>query len=90
MADVTLLETLLTLERATLDRWCRGDMGGYTGALPEQATYFDHVTPQLLRGLPAISRHMAGFEGKISIPRHEADRPRFYRLPSSCVSWCTR
>ena len=70
MARDTLLEELLTLERAGLDLWARGDTPGYAARLADHATYFDHVTRARLEGRPSIMEHVTGFQGEIDIPRH--------------------
>ena len=78
MADNRLLEELLTLERAALDCWARGDTAGYAATLAEGATYFDHVTPERLHGRAAVETHVRAFAGQIDVPRHEIVGPAIH------------
>lgn len=75
MSADSLLETLLALERAALDRWSQGDTLGYTAAMADHATLLDHATRELLQGLAAIREHAGAFQGKINIPRYEIVNP---------------
>lgn len=73
MNDV--LEALLALERAALDRWARGDTLGYAELFADDATYFDHMTRARLHGLETVRKHVLNYQGKINIPRHEIVDP---------------
>jgi hypothetical protein len=75
MSDDTLLQMLLALERAALDRWSKGDTVGYTTSMNDAVTYFDHVTPGLLQGTEAVRKHVSAFQGKFTIPRYEIVHP---------------
>jgi hypothetical protein len=78
MGHDTLLQTLLALERAALDRWSDGDTVGYTSTMSNDSTYFDHATPELLRGVEAVRNHVRGFQGTFKIPRYEVMNPALH------------
>ena len=85
MSDDALLQTLLTLERSALDRWSEGDTVGYTSTMSDDATYFDHATPELLQGIEAIRSHVGGFQGTFRIPRYEITSPVLHRSADLAV-----
>ena len=64
-------ETIVALERAALDRWCKGDPDGFVDNAIEDVTYFDHVTKNRVNGIAALRDHMRQFVGKVDVPRYE-------------------
>ena len=64
-------ETIVPLERAALDRWCRGDPYGFVDNAVDDVTYFDHVTKNKIDGIAALREHMIQFVDKVDVPRYE-------------------
>ena len=64
-------ETIVALERAALDRWCKGDPHGFVDDALNDVTYFDHVTKERIDGIGALKEHMRQFVGKVDVPRYE-------------------
>lgn len=85
MDDDALFGLLVAQERAALDCWARGDTLGYAATMADEATYFDHATRGRLQGLGAIKEHVAAFQGKMSIPRHEIVNPAMHRAGDLAV-----
>lgn len=64
-------ETILTLERAALDRWCKGDPYGFVNNAVEDVTGFDHVTKDRIDGIAALKDHVRQYVGKIDVPAYK-------------------
>lgn len=64
-------DAVVALERAVQERWCKGDPFGYSDNGADDLTYFDHLAETQLMGLAAVKNHLAGFEGKVDVPRSE-------------------
>ncbi len=60
-----LLDTLLTLERNSLERWIQGDPMGFAERASEDITYCEPFLPSRLDGCEAFVAHMASLKGKI-------------------------
>jgi hypothetical protein len=66
-----IIDEIIELERASLDRWCTGDPGGFVENSTDEVTYFDHVTQTRVDGLEALRGHVQQFVGAVDVPRHE-------------------
>ena len=71
MSQENVEETIVALERATLDRWSKGDPHGFIENAVDEVTYFDHVTQTRVDGVSALKEHMAQFVGVVNVPRYE-------------------
>jgi hypothetical protein len=69
-------ETIISLERAALDRWGKGDPWGFTEISAQEVTYFDTGTEQRVDGLKALKELYAPREGKIKIERYDMINPK--------------
>ena len=49
-----LAEIIIGLERAALNRWGKGDPGGYLEIMATEMTYFDPFTKRRVDGMNAI------------------------------------
>jgi len=67
---------IISLERAALDRWGRGDPQGYLEIMAPEVTYFDPSTDKRIDGLPALRAMIEPYTGKIKIDRYEMVNPR--------------
>ena len=67
--------TILNLERAALDRWGKGDPGGYLELSTGDVTYFDPFQERRVDGLAALTALYDQFRGKIKIDRDEITQP---------------
>jgi len=68
-------ETILSLERAALDRWGQGDPEGFLELSAPDVTYFDPFIDRRLDGLAALRSWYDQFRGKIRIDHYEIIDP---------------
>lgn len=74
--DVELVKkTVLGLERAALDRWGKGDPGGYLEITASNVTYFDPFVEHRIDGIAGLRRWYEQIWGKIRIDRDEIIDP---------------
>ena len=59
------------IERASLERWAKGDPGGFLGNYAADVTYFDPSQERRIDGLPAMTAYLTPLRGKINIDRFE-------------------
>ena len=78
-ADDFRPETIIALERAALDRWGKGDPGGYLSIYDAEITYFDPARETRADGLPAMEAYYAPVAGKIKVDRYEMIAPKVQR-----------
>ena len=78
-------DEILALERAALDRWCRGDPSGFLEISAPDVTYFDPFVAQRLDGLEALAHDYEGLRGQISASRWEIVAPRLQRAGDAAV-----
>jgi ketosteroid isomerase-like protein len=69
-------DQIVALENAALDRWGKGDPGGYLELMAPGITYFDPFTAVRLDGYDAIEEYLRPVAGKIWIDRHEMLNPQ--------------
>jgi len=60
-----LLGELMALESAAMERWRKGDPGGFLDLYAPEVTYFDTGTPQRLNGIETMKAEYKKREGKI-------------------------
>jgi len=68
--------TIISLERAALERWGRGDPDGFLEISAAEVSYFDPFVPQRLDGLAELRLLYGQIRGKIHIERFEIIDPR--------------
>ena len=62
---------VVAIERASLERWAKGDPGGFLSNDAPEVTYYDPSQERRIDGLPAMTAYLAPIRGKISIDRFE-------------------
>ena len=70
-----LTEKIINMERAALDRWGKGDPGGYLEIIAPETSYFDPFTKNRIDGLSTFKEYLAPITGKI----HIANSTEIYR-----------
>lgn len=69
--------TILTQERAALERWFKGDPFGWVALCADDVTYFDDVATQTrLDGIAALREYVGTLEGKVNVPSFEFLEPK--------------
>ena len=72
----TSVDEILDLERDALDRWGKGDPGGFLELYAEDITYFDPATAMRIDGHQAMADYYQPWVGKIQIPRYAMLNPQ--------------
>ena len=72
----SVADELVALERAALDRWGKGDPGGFLDLYGSDITYFDPLTALRLDGHQAMVDYYRPWVGKIDVPRYEMLNPQ--------------
>jgi hypothetical protein len=67
---------IISMERAALDRFGKGDPWGFIEISADEVTYYDTDTERRLDGLEALKQLYTSIEGKISIERYEMINPK--------------
>jgi uncharacterized protein (TIGR02246 family) len=69
-------QTIITVERAALERWGKGDPQGFFEIMAPEQTYFDPTTAKRIDGQAALKKYIEPFTGKIKIDRVDMIDPK--------------
>src|SRR5437016_5640134 len=75
-ADDFKPETIISLERAALDRWFNGDPQGYLEKYAPEVTYFDPIQDKRVDGAEAMRKYLTPITGKIKGARYDMIDPK--------------
>lgn len=78
-------DDIIAIERAALDRWGKGDPGGFLNTYAPEVTYFDPMQERRVDGLAAMRSLISPVAGQISVDRYEMLRPRVQRYGALAV-----
>lgn len=78
-------DDILALERAALERWCRGDPSGFLEISAPDVGYFDPFLERRLDGLPALTAYYESLRGTVAVTRFELPNPRIQRVGDAAV-----
>ena len=67
---------VVALERAALERWGKGDPGGFLEICAPDVVYFDPSLERRIDGLAALTRYYEGLWGTVSFQRFELINPQ--------------
>lgn len=70
---------VIPLERAALDRWGKGDPGGFLETYAPEITYFDPGMPRRVDGRTAMAEYYRPITGKLEVSRYEMIGARVQR-----------
>jgi len=73
---MTTADDIIALERAALDRWGKGDPGGFLDVYAPGITYFDPLTAARIDGHAAMVDYYRPWTGKIRVARYEIVKPQ--------------
>lgn len=76
---------IIGLERAALDRWCKGDPSGFLDLSAEDVVYFDPFIPARLDGKAGLIAFYESLRGAISADRFELVNPHVQDLGPAAV-----
>ena len=80
-----IAKDILALERAALDRWGKGDPGGYLDINAPDVSYFDPFLEHRLDGLGALRSLYESIRGKIKVDHDEIINPRVQLIGDAAV-----
>jgi hypothetical protein len=66
---------IIGMEKAALDRWCKGDPSGFLEISAPEVTYFDPFVARRIDSLSALTEYYEGLRGKINVERYELNNP---------------
>lgn len=72
-------DAIVALERGAMDRWGKGDPGGYLDLYTSDLTYFDPSQERRVDGLAALTKAFEPIRGKVKIDRYEMIAPKVQR-----------
>jgi ketosteroid isomerase-like protein len=72
----TSADQIILLERDALDRWGKGDPGGFLELYGADITYFDPLTAARIDGHQAMENYYRPWAGKIQVARYEMLNPQ--------------
>ena len=72
-------DAIVALERGAMDRWGKGDPGGYLDLYASDLTYFDPSQERRVDGLAALTKAFEPIRGKVKIDRYEMIAPKVQR-----------
>lgn len=75
-SDRASADHILVLEREALDRWGKGDPGGFLALYAPEISYFDPSTSSRIDGHRAMEEYYQPWTGQIQIPRYEMRNPQ--------------
>jgi len=74
--DTRTAGEIIALERAALDRWGKGDPGGFLELYAQYISYFDPLTAARIDGHKAMADYYRPWTGKIRVERYEMLNPK--------------
>ena len=72
----TRADQIIMLERSALDRWGKGDPGGFLELYAADITYFDPLTTARIDGHQAMENYYRPWAGMIQVARYEMLNPQ--------------
>jgi len=76
---------VVTMERAALDRWGKGDPQGYLNIMAADVTYFDPMQDKRVDGIDALKKMLTPLTGKIKVSRFDVIDPKVQRHGASAL-----
>lgn len=73
--ECDIAETIIELEKAALDSWCKGNPSGFLAICAPDVTYFDPFLERRIDGLSELTRYYENLRGKINADRFELLNP---------------
>jgi ketosteroid isomerase-like protein len=72
-------QTIIDMERSALERWGKGDPGGYFEITASDTTYFDPTLAKRIDGVAALHALIDPIKGKLRVERAEMIDPKVQR-----------
>lgn len=80
-----IFDEIIALERAALERWSRGDPGGFLELSDPDVVYFDPFQPRRLDGISNLTAFYETLRGQVQLDRFELISPKVQVLGEGAV-----
>ncbi|PTY07451.1 DUF4440 domain-containing protein [Opitutaceae bacterium EW11] len=84
-AETEVAERIIRMETSALERWGRGDPGGFLAISAPDVVYFDPYLEHRIDGLEALRRRYEEIWGKVRFDRFELIDPKVQFCGSAAV-----
>jgi ketosteroid isomerase-like protein len=79
------MHDVIAMERAALDRWGKGDPGGYLEMMSPEMTYFDPTQEKRVDGAEALRAILEPLTGQIRVDRYDMIDPRVQQIGDAAL-----
>jgi ketosteroid isomerase-like protein len=69
-------KTIIALETSALEKWNKGDPGGYLDISADDVVYFDPYTEQRLDGLKSLRKYYDPIKGQVRVSKYDFLNPK--------------
>lgn len=83
--DEALVQTIINMERAALNRWGKGDPSGFLEICAPDVVYFDPGQERRIDGREALGKFYEAIRGKVSVERYELLNPLVQQIGDAAV-----
>ncbi|MDD2286605.1 MAG: nuclear transport factor 2 family protein [Paludibacter sp.] len=83
--NTDISEEIISLEKAALEKWNRGDIYGYLDLYAEDIVYFDPMIDKRMDGLQKIKEYYESWEGEINVTECEMIDPKVQAVKDMAV-----
>lgn len=80
-----ITDTILSMEKAAMNRWGRGDPSGFLEISDPGVVYFDPLQEKRLDGLESLTKLYKSIRGKVHIDRYELLNPKVQLCGNAAV-----
>jgi len=84
-APEEVVQRILNLERAALDRWGKGDPSGFLEISAPDVVYFDPGLERRIDGREALSKYYGSIRGTVFFERYELLNPFVQQIGDAAV-----
>jgi ketosteroid isomerase-like protein len=81
----TLVSTIISLEKAALERWNKGDVNGFLELSDKDVVYFDPYLDKRVNGLSELTGLYKPLQGQIKVDNYEMVDPLVHSIDNMAV-----
>jgi len=83
--ETEITEKIIAMEKAALERWCKGDPSGFLEISAEDVVYFDPFMEKRLDGLDNLKKLYEGLRGQVDSIWFEMPNPKVHVCENMAV-----
>jgi ketosteroid isomerase-like protein len=76
--ETEIAEKIIAMEKAALERWCKGDPSGFLEISAEDVVYFDPFMEKRLDGLDELKKLYESLRGQVNTGWFEMPNPKVH------------